>query len=272
LDKNHPLSIRQQCELLEINRSSVYYQAQELSEFQERLINLVDMTYTQYPFFGTRQMSSYLQRFGEEIGREHVRSIYKHLGLYAVAPGPLTSKGHPQHKVYPYLLRNVEIVRPNQVWSSDITYVRLRRGFVYLSVIMDWFSRYVLDWSVSITMDAEFCIELLSKSLSRGICEFFNSDQGSQYTSEGFTSLLKSRGIKISMNGKGRCHDNIFNERLWRSVKTEKVYLSDWDNPGDCRLGLAEYFSFYNNSRPHQSLCNRTPAEVYEERVAVPVN
>lgn len=209
-------------------------------------------------------MSAYLKNNGENIGREEIRKIYFNLGLQSVAPGPHTSKSHPEHKVYPYLLRGKMVQKNDEVWSSDITYIRLRHGFVYLAVVMDWFSRIVLDWEISTTLDADFCIELLERVLNKGKCEIFNTDQGSQYTSSGFISLLEKNGIKISMNGKGRCHDNIFNERLWRSLKTEKVYLSDWETPQDSRSGVREYFEFYNKIRPHQSLGNKTPRWVYE--------
>ena len=268
LETDHPnLSIRKQCELLEINRSSFYYMAQQtvpLSEKQLQLLRLVDETYTNYPFYGSRKMTDYLKLQGyEKIERHHIRWAYEQMGLRSLSPGPHTSKPHPEHKVYPYLLRGLQIVRPNQVWSTDLTYIRLYKGFVYLMAIIDWFSRYVLDWQLSITMEADFCIETLGRVLTKGQCEIFNTDQGVQFTSQGFTSLLTSHDIKISMDGKGRALDNIFVERLWRSVKYECVYLQDWRTVKEARDGLREYFNFYNHNRPHQSLEGKTPYLVH---------
>ena len=267
LELNHPqLSIRQQCALLELNRSSVYYKPKkrELSETQLSLLRLVDETYTKYPFFGTRQMVDYLRLNEHEgIKRHHTRWAYKTLGLQSVAPGPHTSKPHPEHKIYPYLLRNISITAPNQVWSTDLTYIRLKHGFVYLMAVIDWYSRFVLDWELSISMEAEFCIETLARVLAQGKCDIFNTDQGSQFTSNGFTDLLKAHEIKISMDGKGRALDNIFVERLWRSVKYECVYLRDWQSAREARSGLSDYFDFYNNERPHQRLDGKTPSSVH---------
>jgi putative transposase len=256
------LSVRDQCRILGINRSTLYYSPVADAQL-EVWMRIIDEAYTKYPFFGTRKMAAYLGKLGHEIGRELVRKVYGMLGLYSLSPGPHTSKGHPEHKKYPYLLRGIEVVRPNQVCSSDITYVRLRRGFVYLAVIMDWFSRYILDWELSTTLDADFCVSLLKRVLHKKKCDIFNTDQGSQYTSNNFVSLVSSHGIKFSMNGKGRCHDNIFNERFWRSYKVEKVYLSDWSTPQDSRIGSAEYMDFYNHVRPHKSLGDKTPGEIY---------
>jgi putative transposase len=258
------LSIRQQCEILGINRSNVYYVRKSTDEATLTLMRVVDEVYTKYPFFGTRQMSSYLRRSkGCDVGREQIRSIYKKLGLQSLSPGPHTSKPHPEHKVYPYLLRDIEIVANDQVWSTDITYLRLRNGFVYLMAIIDWYSRYVLDWELSISLEADFCIETLARVLKTSICEIFNTDQGAQFTSAGFTGLLLGQGIKISMDGKGRALDNVFVERLWRSVKYEKIYLQEWDTVREVRTALAEYFRFYNHERPHQGLGGETPASVY---------
>lgn len=259
------LSIRRQCEILGINRSSIYY-VPRLKKFDEEklvLMRLVDETYTKYPFFGTRQMTNYLKLNNHHVARHQIRWVYEQLGLKSLAPGPHTSKGHPEHKIYPYLLRDVDILNPNHVWSSDITYIRLRRGFVYLVAIIDWFSRYVLDWELSISLDADFCIDTLKRVLAMGQCDIFNTDQGSQFTSKDFTGLLGANGIKISMDGKGRALDNVFVERLWRSVKYECVYLHEWGSMLEARRALKEYFDFYNNERPHQGLDGRTPASVH---------
>lgn len=264
LEPNHSeLSLRCQCQLLGINRSSYYYQPVPIDEELLALMRMVDEIYTQYPFFGTRQMVSYLRRQGIAVGRTRMRGIYNRLGLQAACPGPHTSKPHPEHKIYPYLLRDVEIVQKDQVWSTDITYIRLRKGFVYLMAIIDWFSRYVLDWELSISLDAEFCIEALDRVLCGAKCNIFNTDQGSQFTSKGFTDLLKSREISISMDGKGRALDNIFVERLWRSVKYECIYLHEFDTVYAVKKQLAKYFEFYNTERPHQGLGGHTPAEIY---------
>lgn len=261
---NHPeLSLRKQCELLGVNRSSYYYEPKLIDEETLLLMRLVDEIYTKHPYFGSRQMVNYLRLMGHEVGRSKIRSIYENLGLQAACPGPHTSKPHPEHKVYPYLLRDVEITRRNQVWSTDITYVRMKQGFVYLMAIIDWFSRYVLDWELGITLEADFCIEALSRVLEHSRCDIFNTDQGSQFTCEGFTKLLLDRAIDISMDGKGRALDNVFVERLWRSVKYECIYLQEWETVKEVRKGLASYFDFYNNERPHQGINGKTPASVY---------
>lgn len=271
LEPEHPkLSIRRQCELLDVNRSSFYYLPQDVemvSDEKLQLLHLIDGVYTQYPFFGTRQMASYLKLQGHTtIERHHTRWAYEKLGLRSLAPGPHTSKPHPDHKIYPYLLRGVSIAEVDQVWSTDITYIRLNKGFVYLVAIIDWYSRYVLDWQVNISLDADFCIETLSRVLESGRCKIFNTDQGSQFTSHAFTGLLKDAEIKISMDGKGRALDNIFVERLWRSVKYECVYLQEWYTVAEAINALRDYFYFYNNIRPHQSLSGKTPHSVYYGR------
>jgi putative transposase len=235
------------------------------------LLRLVDEVYTQYPFFGTRQMASYLRTQGHDVGRERIRGVYEQLGLRSLAPGPHTSKPHPEHVIYPYLLRGVTINRVDHVWSTDITYIRLQRGFVYLMAIIDWHSRYVLDWELSISLEADFCIEALGRVLKKGKCSIFNTDQGAQFTSKEFTELLISHQIKISMDGKGRALDNVFVERLWRSVKYECVYRHEWKTVRDVRQGLKDYFKFYNYERPHQGLGNdRVPALVYYEKKVEP--
>lgn len=260
------LSLRWQCKTFGINRSSLYYKSTSalgLKEDKLALLRLVDEIYTEYPFFGTRQMASYLRLNGENFERHHIRWAYERLGLRSLAPGPHTSRAHPEHEIYPYLLRGRAIEAPNQVWSTDLTYIRLTNGFVYLMAIIDWYSRYVLDWELSINMDADFCVKTLGRVLANGSCDIFNTDQGSQFTSNGFTGLLKSHKIKISMDGKGRALDNIFVERLWRSVKYECVYLREWRTIADAKSGLKEYFEFYNKARPHQSLDGKTPSMVH---------
>lgn len=264
LEPNHPiLSLREQCLLLDINRSSYYYVPKPMDNETLDLLRLVDEIYTKYPFFGSRQMSNYLKLNGCEVGRSKIRSIYEMLGLRAICPGPHTSKPHPEHKKYPYLLRNVPIVKCNHVWSTDITYLRMKKGFVYLVAVIDWFSRYVLDWEIATTLEADFCVVTLARVLNNGVCDIFNTDQGVQFTSHDFIKLLVDHAINISMDGKGRALDNIFVERLWRSLKYECIYLHEWESVREIRQGVAKYFDFYNNERPHQSLNGQTPASVY---------
>lgn len=261
---NYPeLSLRKQCALLGINRSGYYYEPKPIDEETLLLMRLVDEIYTEHPYFGSRQMVNYLRLKGLNLGRSKIRTIYEKLGLQAVCPGPHTSKPHPEHKIYPYLLRDVEITRCNQVWSTDITYIRMKQGFVYLVAIIDWFSRYVLDWELGVTLEADFCVETLLRTLAQGKCDIFNTDQGSQFTCENFIKLLLDHSIKISMDGKGRALDNIFVERLWRSVKYECIYLREWETVREVRTGLATYFDFYNHERPHQGINGKTPASVY---------
>jgi putative transposase len=266
IEKEHPLlSVSQQCELLDLNRSSIYYtpRIKKLSDDQLTLLRLVDEIYTKYPFFGTRQMSDYISLHHHPCKRYEARFAYEHLGLHSLAPGPQTSKPHPEHTVYPYLLNEIAIVRPCQVFSTDITYIRLQRGFVYLVAVIDWYSRLVLDWQLSINMEADFCVETLERVLTQSRCDIFNTDQGSQFTSKDFIDVLKKYHIDISMDGKGRWADNIFVERLWRSVKYECVYLQEWTSVIAVREALREYFHFYNNERPHQSLAGLTPSGVH---------
>ena len=228
------------------------------------LLRLIDEQYTRRPFYGSRKMVSFLKTRGYWVNRKRVQRLMRILGLAGMAPGPNTSRPHPQHRVYPYLLRGVVVTRPNQVWSTDITYIRLAHGFVYLVAIIDWYSRRVLSWRISNTLDTAFCVDCLEEALQRyGNPEIFNTDQGCQFTSENFTGVLKAHGIAISMDGRGRALDNIFVERLWRSVKYEDVYLKGYANSMELMIGLAEYFVFYNGERPHQSLGNLTPDEVY---------
>ncbi len=228
------------------------------------LLGVIDAEYTRHPFYGSRKMTAYLCGMGHRINRKRVRRLMGKLGLAGMAPGPHTSRPHPQHKVYPYLLRGVEMTQPNQVWSTDITYLRLARGFVYLVAVIDWYSRKVLAWRLSNTLDSGFCVDCLKQALQiYGAPEIFNTDQGCQFTSEAFTGLLKTHSIAISMNGRGRALDNIFVERLWRSVKHEDVYLKGYATVPELLLGLTEYFVFYNTERTHQSLGYNTPDEVY---------
>jgi len=260
------LALTRQCELVAVNRTTFYAPtlAAEPDERELELLSLIDTEYTRHPFYGSRKMVVYLRGLGHTINRKRVQRLMRILGLTGMAPGPNTSQPHPQHKVYPYLLRGVLVTRPNQVWSTDITYIRLPRGFVYLVAVIDWYSRCVLSWRLSNTMDSGFCVDCLEQALQDyGTPEIFNTDQGSQFTSEAFTGVLLKKGIAISMDGRGRALDNIFVERLWRSVKHEDVYLKGYASVSELLLGLTEYFVFYNTERTHQSLGYNTPDEVY---------
>lgn len=261
------LAMRQQCRLAGVSRATVYARRtpQIACEVELLMCRLIDEQYTRRPFYGSRKMVEYLRTAGHVINRKRVQRMMQAMGLAGMAPGPNTSRAHPQHKIYPYLLRGVPIVRPNQVWSTDITYVRLAHGFAYLVAVIDWYSRKVLSWRISNSMEAVFCVDCLEDALrSHGTPEIFNSDQGSQFTSDAFTGVLKREGITISMDGRGRAFDNIFVERLWRSVKHEDVYLNGYGNMGELMLGLTAYMIFYNEERAHQSLGYDTPSEVYE--------
>lgn len=265
IEHNHEnLSIRRQCDLLNINRSSLYYERRPMSRELLNLTNRVDEIYTRYPFYGKRRMRAHLKKeAGVNVGLEKIRRIYQKLGLEAIYPKPKLSLKNKEHKIYPYLLRDIAIVRVNQIWSTDITYIRLKKGFVYLVAIIDWFSRYVLDFEVSVTLEADFCIETLERCLLKRRCEIFNTDQGSQFTSNKFTSLLLDKGIQISMDGRGRALDNVFVERLWRSLKYECVYIHDFETIQETIEKLRRYFWYYNNERPHQALNYKTPTEIY---------
>jgi putative transposase len=257
------LSLRRQCQLLGLARSSFYYCPEPVSESDLMLMRLLDEQYTRTPFYGIRRMTAWLKQLGHEVNHKRVRRLLRLMGLEAIYPGPKLSQPGCGHRIYPYLLRGVKIERVNQVWSSDITYVRLMGGFVYLVAILDWFSRYVLAWEISVTLDSDFCVSALDRALQRGKPEIFNTDQGSQFTSLAFTGQLLEQDIQISMDGRGRALDNIFVERLWRSVKYEEIYLNDYGSVAEVRSGLRRYFSFYNGERLHQSLTYKTPAAVH---------
>ena len=260
---NSGVSVRQQCELLELNRSSLYYTPVELSEEDRRLMNAIDVEFTKCPFYGARKIARELRLKGWSVGRKRVRTLMRLLGLEAVVPTKNTSKRNPQHKIHPYLLRGVKIDHVNQAWGMDITYIRLGKGFAYLVAVMDWHSRYVISWRLSNTLTTDFCVECLQDALQYGAPEIVNTDQGCQFTSEAFTRVLLEKGIKISMDGRGRALDNIFVERLWRSVKYENVYLKGYQAMPEAREGLREYFDFYNMERSHQSLGYQTPWGMY---------
>jgi putative transposase len=265
LATEHPwLSLRRQCELIGLNRSSYYYQPATESSLNLTLMRLIDEQYLRTPFYGYPKMTEYLRQVKKyQVNPKRVYRLMQLMGLRAVAPRPRTSRPHPEHKIYPYLLRGVDITRSNQVWSADITYVPMQRGFMYLVAILDWHSRYVLSWEVSNTLDGDFCLLALERALQHGQPEIFNTDQGTQFTAKAFTARLEQAEIKISMDGKGRVFDNIFIERLWRTVKYEHIYLSDYTTGLELVAGLANYFDFYNHERFHQSLDYRTPAQVY---------
>ena len=267
---NKAISVARQCRLLDLARSSLYYRPRrdpEREAFEQEVLNAIDALYTARPHLGRYGMTDGLaQEYGIEVNPKRVRRLMKVLGLEAVYPRPRkhTSQSSAEHLKYPYLLRNLEIDRPDQVWCADITYIRLHRGFAYLVAVMDWFSRYVLSWELSNTLDAGFCVEALKAALSTGRRPgIFNTDQGSQFTSEAFTGVLTGEGIAISMDGAGRAFDNIMVERLWRTVKYEDVYLRDYQTPAEARLGLGRYFVYYDHRRRHRSLGRRTPASVY---------
>jgi len=264
LDKtDSQYSLRAQCRILGINRSGLYYKPVTLSDEILEIMRLLDEEHTRHPFYGVKKMTKYLQENGYKIGKDKVRTLLRSMGLEAIYPKPNTSIPNKQHKIYPYLLKDVEIKRPNQVWSADITYIRLNEGFVYLVAIIDWYSRCVLGWQLSNSLDATFCVEALKEALQHGKPEIFNTDQGCQFTSGAFTDVLEKEGILISMDAKGKVFDNIFTERLWRTVKYEDVYIKGYQSIPEVQLGLAEYFDFYNNERYHQSLDYKTPSEVF---------
>ncbi len=267
VEVDHPhLSVRRQCQLLGLNRSSLYYEPALETTENLALMRLIDEHYTACPFYGSRRWTAWLGTQGHEVNRKRVQRLMRLMGLEAIYPKPRLSVPERQHKVYPYLLRDVSIVRPDQVWSADITYVPLQSGFMYLAATIDWYSRYVISWRLSNTLDSEFCLEMLEEALSLGKPEVFNTDQGVQFTARAWTARLEAAAVAVSMDGRGRCLDNVFVERLWRSVKYEDIYLKCYEAVPPLQAGLKVYFGFYNEQRLHQSLDYRTPAEVYRHR------
>jgi len=270
IDRNHKLPITRQAKVLSLSRSGVYYKPRPVSPEDLAIMRRIDELHLERPFAGSRMLRDFLNREGVAIGRRHVATLMKRMGIEAIYRKPNTSKPAPGHKIYPYLLRDVKVERANQVWATDITYIPMARGFVYLAAVVDWFSRRVLSWRVSITMEADFCVEALEEALAtHGKPEIFNTDQGSQFTSEAFTGVLKDHGVAISMDGKGSWRDNVFVERLWKSVKYEEVYLHAYDSVGEARASLGRYLDFYNRARPHSSLDRRTPDEAYFDHAAM---
>ena len=270
IQQAHRLPVTRRCELLEVARSTAYYRPSPVSDEDLALMRLIDEIHLELPFFGSRRLRDELQTRGHRVNRKRVQRLMRHMGLAALYPKRRTSIPGRGHKIYPYLLGGVSVERANQVWSTDITYLPMAKGFMYLVAIMDWHSRRVLSWRVSNTLDTEFCVEALHEALARyGAPEIFNTDQGSQFTSDAFTDVLKDHGVAISMDGKGRWIDNVFVERLWRSVKYEDVYLRAYETPTALRAGLTRYFDFYNARRRHTALDRRTPDAVYYEQVAL---
>jgi putative transposase len=255
--------VRRQCELLGLPRSSLYYEPAGETEENLRLMRLIDEQYTAHPFLGSRRLMLWLNEHGEEVNRKRVQRLMGLMGLEAIHPKPRLSVPGQGQRIYPYLLRGVEVTKPDQVWSTDITYIPMARGFMYLAAIIDWYSRYVLAWRLSNTLDGSFCLEMLEEALSQGKPEVFNTDQGVQFTASAFTGRLEKAGVAVSMDGKGRCLDNIFVERLWRSVKYEDVYIRCYETVPELERGLGRYFDYYNEERHHQGLEYRRPAEVY---------
>ncbi len=265
VDSDSPVSMRRQCELLRVSRSGLYYEAEATGPEELELMRAIDELHLRYPFFGSRKLGYELRQRGFLVNRKRVQRLMRVMGIEALAPKPNTSKPAPEHVVYPYLLRNLVVTGPNQVWAADITYVPMKRGFMYLVVVMDWYSRKVLSWRLSNTMESEFCVEAVEEALRKhGTPRIFNTDQGSQFTAHAFTKVLLKRGVAISMDGKGRCLDNVFVERLWRSLKYEEVYLYAYEDGRAAREGIGRYLAFYNAERPHQGLGYRTPDAAYE--------
>lgn len=271
IDCKHELPITRQAKLLEISRSTVYYQPKPISARDQMLMNRIDRLHLELPFAGARMLRDLLRQEGHRVGRSRVSRLMRLMGIEALYRKPKTTKKHPQHKVYPYLLRNLAVTGSNQVWAMDITYIPMARGFVYLAAVVDWYSRRVLSWKVSTTMDVQFCLDAMQEALGRhGTPQIMNTDQGSQFTSEAFTSLLKKNYIRISMDGKGAWRDNVFVERLWRSVKYEEVYLHGYETVSAAKAGLDRYFRFYNSRRPHSRIDRQTPDQFYFESLPLP--
>jgi putative transposase len=269
MDRDHgKLSVRRQCALLGLARSSVYRRGRPANEDDLALMRRLDELFTAWPFLGSRRMAALLRAEGQVLNRKRVQRLMRKMGIAALGPKPRTTKPAPGHKIFPYLLRDMAIERPNQVWAADITYIPIGRGFLYLVAVMDWASRAVLAWRLSNTMDASFCVSALEEALARfGRPEIFNTDQGSQFTSAAFTGTLATAGIRISMDGRGRWMDNVFIERLWRSLKHEEVYLKGYADGREARAGIGAWIAFYNGRRPHQALANRTPMAVWREEL-----
>lgn len=265
VEANTDPSMRRQCELLGVNRSSLYYEAVRPDAEELALMRRLDELHLKYPFYGSRKLTQTLKAEGRDVNRKRVQRLMRVMGLESTAPKPNTSKPSPGHAKYPYLLRNLKVSRVNQVWAADITYIPMAHGFIYLVAIIDWYSRRVLAWRVSNSLEPNFCVEALEEALTHYGCpEIFNTDQGSQFTAEEFISVLLTLGIQISMDGKGRWLDNVFIERLWRSLKYEEVYLHAYDTVAAAREGIAHYFDFFNNERPHEALGYQTPASFYD--------
>jgi putative transposase len=268
IDRDHALPLVRQAEILNLSRSGLYYQPCPVSPADLAIMRRIDELHLDYPFAGSRMLRDLLLGEGVSIGRDHVRTLMKRMRVEAIYRRPNTSKPAPGHKIYPYLLRGLPITRPNQAWAMDITYIPMAHGFVYLAVVLDWFSRRVLSWRLSITMEVDFCLEAVEEALAKhGRPEIFNTDQGSQFTSTAFTGLLQDNAIRVSMDGRGAWRDNVFVERLWRSVKYEEVYLRAYDSVGEARASLARYLNFYNGKRPHSSLDAKTPDHAYFDHV-----
>jgi putative transposase len=264
IDRHHDLPITKQAEVLRISRGSVYYLPRPVPEADLAIMRRLDRLHLEFPFAGSRMLQGLLATEGSKVGRRHVKTLMRRMGIEALYRRPRTTKAEPGHKIYPYLLRGVEITQPNQVWAMDITYIPMERGYVYLAVVLDWFSRRVLSWRVSITMEATFCVETLDDALARhGKPKIFNTDQGSQFTGAAFIGVLIENGIAISMDGKGAWRDNVFVERLWRSVKYEEVYLKAYETASEARASIGRYLDFYNRRRPHSSLDGTTPDHAY---------
>lgn len=267
IDPEHDLPIKRQAEVLELSRSSAYYRSRPVSAHDLWLMRKIDQLHLEYPFAGSRMLRDMLSHLGLAAGRRHVRTLMRRMGIEAIYRRPNTSRPAPGHRIYPYLLRGLAITRPNMVWAMDITYIPMARGFVYLAAVVDWFSRRVLSWRVSITMDVSFCIEALEEALSKNEKpEIFNTDQGAQFTSEAFTGRLKENSIAISMDGRGRWRDNVFVERIWKSIKYEEVYLHAYASVSEATNSIGRYLEFYNSRRPHSSLKALTPDQVYFNR------
>ena len=271
IDRGHALSVTKQAEVVGIARSTVYYLPRPVSAADLGLMRQIDELHMEFPFAGARMLRRLLAANGSKIGRRHVKALMKRMGIEALYRRPRTTKPEPGHKIYPYLLRGLAVTRPNQVWAMDITYIPMAKGFVYLAVVLDWFSRRVLSWRLSITMEAAFCVETLEEALAKhGKPDIFNTDQDSQFTGAAFTGALTNHGIAISMDGKGAWRDNVFVERLWRSVKYEEVYLHAYDSVSGARAGIGRYLDLYNRRRPHSSLDDKTPNQAYFGHMSMP--